>query len=274
MAEVACRHGEGAQRRKHLDRDVRMLAADILDESLLGQQRERLQRHTEGALRWPVQGAGVAGGQHPDRAGAQRDGVHDARPVSNRTVDEMVAGDEHRRVEPGDGGAGPDRVDDRSGREPHGRTAAQVGGQDVQLDGAVRDVRDIDMFADQPCECPAAEGAVVVSDECANDPAGGEGEDVAPPQGPPHVGKPREGDRRHAVRSDPDGVESACRSADQQIWLDAGSPEGLQHADLNGPKAATTREHEGSAWAAACSGRAPRRGLHGPTPSIGLIIKR
>jgi hypothetical protein len=128
------------------------MGGDSGDEALLGQEGQRLQSDPDGAAWRPGEGAGVSSGQHPDRGGAEGDRVLDTGAVGHPTVDEELTVDEHRRVQPGHGGAGADGGVHGTGGQQDGVTGEQVRGNQVRLDRGVREVVESRVLAHQFAE--------------------------------------------------------------------------------------------------------------------------
>ena len=146
---------ERARRREHDQPGAISERADLYDEPLLDEERERVKPHAEGTARGGVQMASIARREDIDLRRAQLDRVRDWRVVRHAAVDQLHVAPADGRENGGHRSAGEDRLDDIALGEPSLVTTLQIHADHMKWNRSILDAFEVDMTLQQTAEATA-----------------------------------------------------------------------------------------------------------------------
>ena len=227
------------------------VALDVVDQPAVREQADGVQGHGERPRGQLVERAGVAGREHVDALGAERDRVRDRRVVRHAAVHQRAVPPRHRRQDAGHAALAEHGLEDRPGREPELLAGEDVDGDDVQRDRQVLEARGLDVALDQRAAGRTRDEMVTGADESEQAGERVERERLPAAQAAPDL--PERVGGRDGLRPGRDerAVERAGRRPDDEVRRDAALVEGAEHPDLDGAEARSAGEDEGDGGSAA-----------------------
>src|SRR5262245_9945643 len=223
---------ERARRREHDQPGAIPERADLHDEPLLDEERERVKPHPEGTARGRVQMASIARREDIDLRRAQLDRVRDRRVVRHAAVDQLRVAPPDGREDGGNCGAGEDRLDDITLGKPSLATALQIHADHMKRNRGILEPFELDMTLEQTAEAGAREKRASDAEEAEQARHKVQREYLVAVDLSPHLTEGISGGDGRRPRRDEGSVHRADRGRYDQVRRNALLVERVKHPDL------------------------------------------